>query len=140
MKNIVYLSTAVKLMSDADLIDILRVARAQNAENRISGVLLYSEGTFLQVLEGDDANVNAIYANIQKDKRHKNLITLLDEPISQKSFSDWSMGFSSPQQEKVNQLVGFLTSTDKITADTNTSAAISTLKTFIESNKLAISY
>jgi hypothetical protein len=53
MKNIVYVSAAVKLLDDDQLFDILSSSRKNNAERDVTGVLLYSEGVFIQVLEGD---------------------------------------------------------------------------------------
>jgi hypothetical protein len=140
MKNIVYLSTAVKLMNDDELIKILKVARENNADHNVSGVLLYSEGTFLQVLEGEDRDLDPIFSAIQKDTRHKNIITLIDGPITEKNFAGWSMGFTSVKQDKAAGLIGYLKAYDKIEGKDGNSPAVTTLKTFIDSNKLAISY
>ena len=138
MKNIVYVSTSIRLLSDEELIDILTVARQKNAEHNITGVLLYSEGTFLQVIEGDNENVDAIFANIKNDKRHKNIITLIDEAIPHKNFSEWAMGFTSVKPDKSEELLGYLNAADKLNVIDGNSAAVSTLKTFIESNHLFI--
>ena len=59
----------------------------------ISGMLLYHEGNFLQVLEGPDENVDALYKKIQKDPGHSKSMLLLRETIKKKEFEDWSMGF-----------------------------------------------
>jgi hypothetical protein len=138
MKNIVYLSTAVKLMNDDELIEILKVARENNAARNISGVLLYSEGTFLQVLEGNEEDLDSIFGEIQKDRRHKNIIALIDEPISEKNFADWSMGFASVKQDKAEGLIGYLKAYDRVESKGGNSPAVTTLKTFIGSNKLSI--
>jgi len=140
MKNIVYLSTAVKLMNDDQLIEILETARQNNSKQDITGVLLYSEGTFLQVLEGEESCIDAIFSAIETDPRHKNIITLIDGPIIQKNFKDWSMGFSHARADKVQDLVGYLKSDDAINGKDGNSAAATTLKTFIDSNKLQITY
>ena len=140
MKNIVYLSTAVKLLDDEQLIEILNSARENNAERNVTGVLLYSEGTFIQVIEGDNDDVDAIFSKIETDTRHKNLITLIDGPIQERSFSDWSMGFSTAKADKVDHLIGYLKHTDELSEKQDSSAAILTLQTFIETNKLLISY
>jgi hypothetical protein len=77
MKNIVYMSTSVTLLDDDQLIDILNSARKNNLKHNVTGVLLYSEGVFIQVLEGNEADVDVIFSKIQADARHKNIITLL---------------------------------------------------------------
>lgn len=140
MKNIVYLSTAVKLLADDVLIEILKVAHKNNTERNVTGVLLYSEGTFIQVLEGEDADVDAIYARISIDLRHKHIIKLIDEPITGRSFGEWAMGFTTVNTDKVSDLLGYLRSVDGLNAKSDNNSAIVTIKTFIESNNLKIRY
>jgi hypothetical protein len=141
MKNIVYMSTSVTLLDDDQLIDILNSARKNNFKHNITGVLLYSEGVFIQVLEGNEADVDAIFSKIQADARHKNMITLIDKPIEQRDFADWAMGFLTVDADKVADLVGYLRSTDKLSNTKQSgNVALMTLKTFIETNKLLISY
>ncbi|RYU91225.1 BLUF domain-containing protein [Mucilaginibacter terrigena] len=140
MKNLVYISTAVKLLEDEQLINILTAARNNNLKHHVTGVLLYSDGTFIQVLEGEAGDVDTIMSKIETDPKHKNLITLIDEPIQQRNFPDWSMGFYTPKADKLADLIGYLRSTDKIEAKGDSGAAVITLKTFIESNKLSMSY
>ncbi|MFA6245766.1 MAG: BLUF domain-containing protein [Mucilaginibacter sp.] len=138
MKNIVYISTAVKLMHENQLLDILHNARQHNAALNISGVLLYSEGTFIQVLEGKDSVIDALYSRIQADQRHKNVIKLIDEPIAEKSFSQWLMGFAVTDSTKTEKLVGYLKSISDLDLKSGKGSAIAAIKTFIESNQLAV--
>lgn len=140
MKNIVYVSTAVKLMHENQLFDILHNSRQHNAALNISGVLLYSEGTFIQVLEGRDGVIDALYSRIQADRRHKNVMKLIDEPITEKSFAQWLMGFAVTDVEKTDKLVGYLRSISELDLSSNNSTAAAAIKTFIESNELDIKY
>jgi hypothetical protein len=140
MKNIVYVSTAVKLMHENQLMDILHNSRQHNAALNISGVLLYSEGTFIQVLEGRDGVIDALYSRIQADRRHKNVIKIIDEPITEKSFAQWLMGFSVTDVEKTAKLVGYLKSISDLDLSSGNSCAIAAIKTFIESNQLNVNY
>jgi hypothetical protein len=140
MKNIVYVSTAVKLMHENQLLDILHNSRLHNAALNISGVLLYSNGTFIQVLEGRDTVIDALYARIQADQRHKNIITLIDEPIIEKSFGKWLMGFAVTDSKKTEKLLGYLLSISELDLSNGKSTAVDAIKTFIETNKLDINY
>ncbi len=140
MKTIVYLSTAVELMTDKQLTELLRVARKNNAFKNVSGILLYSEGIFLQILEGAEDEVDSIFNLIAKDPRHKNLVTLADEPITHREFANWSMGFSSVLISTATGLAGYLKPGNKLNLGTGESTAAAMLKTFIERNKLEISY
>lgn len=138
MKNIVYVSTAVKLMHENQLLDILHSSRLHNAALHISGVLLYSEGTFIQVLEGKDSVIDALYSRIKADQRHKNVVKLIDEPISEKSFSQWLMGFAVTDKAKTEKLLGYLRSINELDLNSSNSGAIAAIKTFIDSNQLDI--
>ena len=138
MKNIVYVSTAVKSMHENQLLDILHNSRLHNAALNISGVLLYADGTFIQVLEGKDAVIDALYARIKADQRHKNIITLIDEPINEKSFAQWLMGFAVADSKKTEKLLGYLRSVNELDLNSSNSSAIAAIKSFIENNELNI--
>jgi hypothetical protein len=140
MKNIVYVSTSVKLMHENQLLDILHNSRLHNAALNISGVLLYSDGMFIQVLEGKDTVIDALYARIQADQRHKNIITIIDEPIIEKSFGQWLMGFAVTDSKKTEKLLGYLRSINELDLTGSNSMAVDAIKTFIETNKLDINY
>lgn len=93
MIQLIYITSAVRPMSDAELLALLQQSRATNTEVDLTGILLYSGGNFLQVLEGDEAAVDALMARIERDPRHRNLITLVRRPIPERMFPTWSMGF-----------------------------------------------
>ena len=93
MLQIIYASSATKPFSHKELVDLLKIARQKNTAADVSGMLLYHAGCFLQVLEGPDENVEAIYAKVQKDPRHTNCLLLLRETIEERAFEHWSMGF-----------------------------------------------
>jgi len=125
-------------MTDNELIDILKVARSRNAENDVTGVLLYSDGTFIQVLEGGADRVDQVFESISNDKRHKNLIKLVDSNLDKKHFPDWNMGFAAVDKDKAREITGFLSSTGEILDDESGNMLASILKTFIATNNLLI--
>ncbi|WP_413666535.1 BLUF domain-containing protein [Mucilaginibacter sp. Mucisp86] len=77
MEYLVYVSTAKKLMSDDELLDLLQTARIKNAKYNVTGMLLYSEGTFIQALEGEKEDLYTIYKAIELDFRHRNIILMI---------------------------------------------------------------
>jgi hypothetical protein len=95
MLNIVYSSTATQEFSREELAELLARARAKNTQWGITGLLLYKRGVFMQALEGEEAAVRALYATIRADPRHHQIKTLVDIPVAQPRFSDWSMGFEN---------------------------------------------
>ncbi len=89
----IYVSTA-RLPADAAMLEeILSVSARNNARADLTGMLLYAGGTFMQVLEGEEADVNATHLRIERDSRHTGLIVLEHAPIETRSFARWSMGY-----------------------------------------------
>lgn len=90
---LVYASSAARLFSESDLSDLLATSRENNARAGITGMLLYKDGNFMQVLEGEEGAVRELYEKIGTDPRHKGEITLLRSIADERQFPDWSMGF-----------------------------------------------
>lgn len=88
---IVYVSKAARKIEHADLIEILEGARRRNLEEQITGVLLYSDGSFMQYLEGPVAGMLRVYQIIKTHPLHYGLIDLLRQPIAVREFGEWSM-------------------------------------------------
>jgi hypothetical protein len=91
--HLIYVSTAREELSVAELDRILESAAKYNAISGITGVLLYAGGTFMQVLEGGEAEIDETFARIREDPRHSSLIVIERAPIAERSFPQWSMGF-----------------------------------------------
>jgi len=93
MRQLLYASNTSRDQSDLVLDNILASSRKNNVKAGITGVLLYIEGGFMQILEGDAPAVTETYDRISKDRRHWNTTVLLDRDAS-RAFGDWSMGFT----------------------------------------------
>lgn len=105
--RIVYVSAANQLFSKADLLALLTKAREKNQRLGITGLLLYKEGDFIQLLEGDKAAVKALYRTISADPRHSGSIIMLEDESDERLFSDWSMGFRDLSDPEVQATPGF---------------------------------
>ncbi|GGB83706.1 BLUF domain-containing protein [Dyadobacter sediminis] len=92
---IVYLSSSTDLLSQEELLTILQKSRTKNASDNITGVLLYFNGSIIQVLEGDEEKVRSLYNVISRDRRHTQVIPLYMQNIPRRSFEKWSMGYST---------------------------------------------
>ena len=90
--RLLYASRAVNAFTDEDLQSILRESRAANPALGITGVLCYSDGIFMQVLEGGRTAVNQVYSRIAGDARHTQVELLSYEEIDERRFAGWSMG------------------------------------------------
>ena len=93
MFSLTYVSSAMRPLSPAELRDLLVVCNRNNRARNVTGMLLYKDGNFMQVLEGEEDSVRAVHATIARDQRHHGLLTLLQGVNSERQFPAWSMGF-----------------------------------------------
>lgn len=107
MIRLIYASTALSAWGTEDLLKLLKECRAHNSAKNITGILLFSNNTFLQVLEGDEASVNSMYALIEKDPRHTDVTIIEKQPIIERAFPYWSMGFESVDSNQLTAIPGF---------------------------------
>ena len=92
--SLVYVSHATHPMTDDDLKQILETAQENNKKLDVSGMLLYREGFFIQALEGETSVVVALYDKIRQDPRHVTVTAIDTHPITERSFTGWSIGFN----------------------------------------------
>lgn len=95
-------------MGEEELQALLTQSRAWNSSHGLTGVLLYSNGEIMQVLEGSAEEVNSIFSRIARDYRHAHVVKLSDGPIEHRNFSQWSMGFKAVNPEDFMHLTGYL--------------------------------
>jgi|GEM_PF-259618 len=109
MYCIVYSSVATRLFDEAELRSLLVHWRTHNHHQNISGVLLYGDdGSIIQVLEGERAAVEEVFAQIKHDCRHFNVVKMADGAVTARVFADWSMGFTTVSKSEFAQLSGYL--------------------------------
>lgn len=90
MRRYVYISTADGL-SAGEVARILESAERNNPEREITGFLLYNGRNFLQMIEGPKAALMSLMGTLRRDGRHAGMLTLIDEPIDQRSCPGWTM-------------------------------------------------
>lgn len=90
---IAYASRATEPFDHARLVELLTESRANNSRDGITGMLVYTDPDFIQILEGPDAAVRALLERIGRDPRHTDVRVLLDEQATERKYSTWSMGY-----------------------------------------------
>jgi hypothetical protein len=105
--ELIYGSLQTRPFTPMQLSELLALARARNQGLDVSGVLLHQKGTFVQVLEGDEMVVGALYDRITRDKRHKNVAVFRRGPIQARQFPAWSMGFVELDSAVLSRLGGW---------------------------------
>lgn len=91
--HLVYISQAHEGISYTDIHSILGTSRAYNASKNITGLLVFREGYFMQVLEGTEPEIKTLLGKIIMDSRNHTLRVLLETQSEERMFSDWSMAF-----------------------------------------------
>lgn len=106
LMHIIYASRSTIDFSNDDILDLLAVARKRNKESNITGMLLFDQGSFLQVLEGEEHVVNELFNKISQDSRHGGIVKIISEAIPKRHFNNWSMGYASISRAELEQIEG----------------------------------
>lgn len=107
LRQLIYVSQAVRLQSDEELLELLKASRERNLKAHITGFLVYRQGVFLQALEGEEKVLAAVWEKIQADRRHENIILIRDAPIGERDFDEWSMGFLNIAHLDLSRIPGY---------------------------------
>ena len=93
MQAILYRSRVINCLTDPLEREQLATRSAdRNASAEISGFMLYREGQFMQYIEGEQAPLNALFAEICKDPRH-DVRAQLKQSFDVRRFPNWHMKF-----------------------------------------------
>lgn len=107
-----YISHAALNVTDDDVQKILDVSRRNNAANQLTGLLMFHNDIFFQIIEGPYENLEACYARIKRDTRHKTVQLLAEGPDESRAFDEWQMRYvpldhlSSESRSHAAQLSG----------------------------------
>jgi len=107
MISLIYVSIARHPMTKQDLLDLLNQCVRNNQAVQITGMLLYKDGKFMQILEGPDAAVRKIYSAIEHDVRHCSIIKLVQGPVVERRFPNWTMGFRDLDAIRADEIPGY---------------------------------
>jgi hypothetical protein len=107
LSHLVYVSTASEPMGEEDLAALLEQSRARNERNGITGMLLYKNGRFIQLLEGQEESVLKVFDSIRRDERHHDVELLWLRYALYREFPDWTMGFQNVDELDPETLRGF---------------------------------
>ncbi len=101
-----YTSVAAHAMTHGELFDLLDQARENNHVREVTGMLLYMDGCFFQVLEGEEGVLDKLYEKISQDTRHHNVLKIIREPLEVRGFNAWTMGYQHVTREEMTAITG----------------------------------
>lgn len=96
MHQLVYVSSAAPGQPATDIAAILDISRRNNRAAGLTGMLYADARRFLQVLEGDEREVEAAFARIKADPRHRAVVVLSRCTIAAREFGAWEMAHAEP--------------------------------------------
>jgi hypothetical protein len=106
MIQVTYVSHVSEPLSGEQLLALLLQCRTNNAEQDITGMLIYGNGTFLQTIEGNEDVIDPLMEEISKDGRHQDIRLLIRRPIDSRQYADWNMGFAQVTDEALKDVEG----------------------------------
>lgn len=104
--HLIYASKVTNGFSVNDTVELLTKAREKNHSLNVTGMLLFDEDSFLQVLEGEAETVSKLFTEISKDKRHAKIVKIITEAICERYFNHWSMGCASISRSELEKIEG----------------------------------
>jgi RecJ-like exonuclease len=102
----IYASREKHQFSNQDIIEMVKKAQDKNKTLEITGMLLYENGSFFQILEGTEDVVEDLFKKISEDERHTNIVEVISEYIHKRSFEEWSMGYAILSKEEIAKIDG----------------------------------
>lgn len=136
LRQIFFLSFSVQ--ADLPIIevkDIFEKSVENNIRADVGGIMIYLDGSFIAVIEGEESKVLETFSRIKADARHGGIIVLIDEEIESKSFKNFHVLLKKSVKAKImndSKYPQFLleNNIDKACAN-NQSIAIKLLKSFL---------
>ncbi|NVK20210.1 MAG: BLUF domain-containing protein [Methylocystaceae bacterium] len=120
LTRLAYSSVARADLKEDDLQRIIQTCRDFNAAEEITGVLVYTGESFIQILEGTDRILDVVLAKIIADDRHYDIEILIRSEITKRAFSKWSMGFLILQDPDARRFTGLSSYSEILASLTDT--------------------
>lgn len=93
IKQLVYKSKASEFVNRVEIAKLLSTSRTNNDKYDITGILIYYNDRFLQVIEGPPTDISKLFYNIIIDPRNYDVELLQEKTVFERDFINWSMAF-----------------------------------------------
>lgn len=123
LHHIIYLSRATVGFNDQQLQQLLAKSSAHNLTLGITGMLLYGQEQFLQVLEGEPERVRTLYERIRQDPRHRDVTTFADKEIAHRAFAGWAMAYHPQDPQQFQRFAGLISPAELLLEQPNLTQA-----------------
>lgn len=96
--QIAYVSLSREKLDASTLSDILSTSKFNNAREEITGVLLYHDRIYFQIIEGEKSDVKELHSRIEEDDRHVSIALTWEGDVEHRDFPNWRMGYAGPDE------------------------------------------
>ncbi|NDP28300.1 MAG: blue light sensor protein [Flavobacterium sp.] len=114
-----YVSTAISDLNQDEVAELLEQTEIRNNNEGVNGLLIYSDGNFFEVIEGEETKIKNLFKNIKEDPRHRNIMIVFEKEIDQPLFDDKKANFISNntkhRQMKVKNFLYYIKDLDEST-------------------------
>lgn len=93
--RLIYASESTQPLTPASVQALVDHARQANSRRQLTGVLAFDHRAFVQCLEGERETVSDVFCRIAADTRHRRVVLLELQPVDERLFGDWDMGFAA---------------------------------------------
>ena len=94
--QIAYVSLSREKLDASTLMDILSTSKINNAREEVTGVLLYHDRIYFQIIEGEKSDVKELHSRIEADDRHVSIVLTWESDVDHRDFPKWRMGYAGP--------------------------------------------
>ena len=129
-----YVSTVDRELNEKEIIEVLDWSKNWNNNHNITGLLLYSEGNFFQVIEGEEEDIKSLFERIKQDSRHHNIIKIFEREIHKEAFDGYISDFVSENTQYKRKTVENYINHIKVLDESTQKAVINILGHFIGNN------
>lgn len=98
---LIYKSIPTTSLTEKDLLEIAEQSKLNNVDNGLTGLLVYGNNEFVQIIEGDEDAIETLYKKLLTDTRHNNIRLVRRDGLERRYFPSWSMGFRSVSNKEM---------------------------------------
>ena len=91
MERLIYTSEANGRLSGDEVFEIVETSARNNAKRDISGFLIFKDGRFLQLIEGETDSLEVLMQTLERDPRHHSIRIVKRTAANQREFDGWRM-------------------------------------------------
>lgn len=117
MFQLIYVSQATSSIQLDEIENILEASRANNQVEQVTGMLMYKDRLFIQILEGQKDDVFSVYNRVKDDSRHQGVQIIEELEVPKRQFDQWIMGFKFLTQDDLIKIIHPLSSLEDVVVD-----------------------